>query len=72
MDQPTNYALVEGGIVTNIIWLRPSNTSDFPNTVRLDALPVEIGDTYADGAFTRGGEPVLTAEEPPEEVQPTD
>lgn len=59
MDEPVNYALVENGVVTNIIWLCPSNAGDFPGAVCVSDRPVTIGDLYVEGAFTRGGEPVL-------------
>ena len=28
-----NYALIENGIVANIIWLYPANAGDFPSAV---------------------------------------
>lgn len=55
-----NYALIESGIVTNIIWLSPSNAADFPNAVSYADKPVSIGDTYTDGKFYRDGTEVLT------------
>ena len=55
-----NYALIENGIVTNIIWLLPTNADDFPDAVPMGDRPVAIGDAYADGVFTRDGAPVLT------------
>lgn len=58
-----NYALIENGIITNVIWLHPGNADDFPNAVALDDIPAGIGDTYADGVFYREGERVLTAAE---------
>lgn len=58
-----NYALIEDGVVTNVIWLHPGNASDFPNAVALNDIPAEIGDSYVDGAFYRDGERVLTAAE---------
>ena len=63
MDNPVNYALVEKGFVTNVIWLCPSNADDFPNAVCVSDRPVAIGDLYADGVFTRDGVAVLTFEE---------
>lgn len=63
-----NYALVENGVVTTIIWLDQRNAADFPGSVALGDRPVGIGDSYADGVFTRGGAPVLT---PLEEAQET-
>lgn len=55
-----NYALIENGVVTNVIWLHPANADDFPGAVPVDDVPVDIGDTYADGTFYRNGEKVLT------------
>lgn len=55
-----NYALVENGVVTNIIWLYPGNASDFPSSVPCGDLPVAIEDTYDGEHFYRGGERVLT------------
>lgn len=55
-----NYAVVESGTVTNIIWLYPANASDFPSAVPCGDLPVAIGDTYDGEHFYRGGERVLT------------
>ena len=63
MDNPVNYALVENGAVTNVIWLCPSNAGEFPNAVCVADRPVTVGDLYADGVFTRNGEPVLTESE---------
>ena len=58
-----NYALIENGIITNVIWLHPGNAAEFPNAVALDDIPAGIGDTYADGAFYRDGVKILTAQE---------
>lgn len=58
-----NYALIENGVVTNIIWLYETNADEFPNAVSLGERQVEIGDTYEDGKFFREGAEVLTAEE---------
>ena len=63
MDNPVNYALVENGVVSNVIWLCPSNADEFPGAVCVADRPVTAGDLYADGVFTRDGEPVLTFEE---------
>ena len=57
-----NYALIENGIVDNIIWLYPHNASDFPNATPIGDLLVSIGDEYIDGSFYRNGELVLTCE----------
>lgn len=58
-----NYALVENGIVTNIIWLYETNADEFPDAVKLGERQVEIGDTYDGEKFFRGGTEVLTAAE---------
>ena len=58
-----NYALIENGIITNVIWLHPGNADEFPNAVPLEDIPAGIGDTYEDGVFYRNGERVLTASE---------
>lgn len=55
-----NYAVVENGTVTNIIWLYSGNASDFPVAVPCGELPVAIGDTYDGEHFYRAGEQVLT------------
>ena len=54
------YALIDNGIVTNVIALNDRNASDFPTAVNLGDRPVGIGDTYADGKFYRDGVEVLT------------
>ena len=54
-----NYALIENGIVTNIIWLNERNEAEWPNAVRLYDRMVEVGDTYTDGKFYRDGVEVL-------------
>ena len=58
-----NYALIENGVVSNIIWLYEGNAGEFPGAVALGDRPVLIGDTYEDGKFYRNGTEVLTAEE---------
>ena len=54
------YALIDNGIVSNVIALNDRNASDFPTAVKLGDRPVGIGDTYADGKFYRDGVEVLT------------
>ena len=54
------YALIDNGIVTNIIALNDRNASDFPAAVKLGDRTVGIGDTYTDGKFYRDGVEVLT------------
>ena len=54
------YALINNGIVANIIVLNDRNANDFPAAVKLGDRPVAIGDTYADGKFYRNGAEVLT------------
>ncbi len=58
-----NYAIIEDGIVTNLIWLYPDNAVDFPEAVPCEDYPVFIGDTYQDGVFYHEGERLLSREE---------
>lgn len=55
-----NYALIENGVVTNIIWLYSGNAGDFPDAVRCGDVPVAIGDTYDGHDFYREGARVLS------------
>ena len=63
MDQPTNYAILESGVVTNVIWLCSSNAADFPEAVNVQDRLVSVGDTFEDGVFYHEGVPVPTEEE---------
>jgi hypothetical protein len=55
-----NVAIIENGIVTNIIvGPLPEDTQG----VSVEDRPVAIGDAYTDGVFLRNGEPVLTSAE---------
>ena len=55
-----NYAIVENGIVTNIIVLYPNNAKDFQTAVPCGDVPVAIGDTYDGHDFYREGVRVLS------------
>lgn len=55
-----NYALIENGVIANVIWLYEGNKQEFPNAVALNDVPACVGDTYQDGAFYRNGEKILT------------
>ena len=55
-----NYAMIENGVVANIIWLSPSNAADFPEAIALHDRTVAMGDSYTEGVFLRNGAPVLT------------
>ena len=55
-----NYALIENGIVSNIIVGPLPNGMD---GVALGDRPVAIGDSFQNGMFSRDGEPVLTEAE---------
>ena len=61
------YALIDNGIVTNIISLNDRNASDFPSAVKLYDRPANFGDTYTDGNFYRDGVEVLTPMEQAQE-----
>lgn len=56
-----NYALIDNGVVTNLIWLYSGNAADFPAAVPCGDVPAAIGDTWDGEHFYRGGEQVLTA-----------
>ena len=58
-----DYAWIEDGVVTNVIWLYPGNADEFPNAVPLREVPVTIGDTYEDGVFHRNGDRLLSPQE---------
>ena len=64
-----NYAIVENGIITNIIWLYPTNAENFPNAVPMNDYPVGIGDTYDGEYFYRNGERILSLAEEMADMQ---
>lgn len=55
-----NYALIENGVVTNIIWLYSGNAGDFPSAVPCGDVPVAIDDTWDGEHFYREGARVLS------------
>ena len=55
-----NYALIENGVVTNIIWLYSGNAGEFPSAVPCGDVPVAIGDTWDGQDFYREGARVLS------------
>lgn len=69
---PRTFALIEDGMVVNIISMYAKNLTDFPNAVLATERPVAIGDTYSKGIFMRDGFPVLTYEELAAEAMPLD
>ncbi len=69
MEYATNFAIVEDGVVQNVLWGMVYNMEEFPGAVQVDDLAVEAGDTYADGVFYHGGEPVRTRGEIEAELQ---
>lgn len=54
------YAIIEDGIVTNVIILYPGNAGDFPSAVPCGDVPVAIGDTWDGQNFYREGALVLS------------
>lgn len=56
----TFYALVENGVVVNVMVLYPPSAAEFEGAVPCGDLPVAVGDTYDGSDFYRGGERVLT------------
>lgn len=55
------YALIEDGIVINVIWLNPYNAAQFPGAVPGEVAA--IGDEYRGGRFWRDGQLVKTPDE---------
>ena len=55
-----NYAIVNDGVVVNIISLLDKNAHEFPDAVKIYDRPVRIGDTYDGEKFYRDGVEVLT------------
>ena len=56
-----NYAIIQNGVVVNVIVIAPYNTSDFPDAVPVGDKPVGIGDEYRDGRFWRNSTEVLSS-----------
>lgn len=56
-----NYALIENGVVINLIWLYEGNAHEFPNAVALGDRPVAIGDSYQNGVFIKANPPEETS-----------
>ncbi len=63
MNEPKDYALIENGVVVNVIWLCESNAGEFPDAVCISDRSVTIGDQYTGEVFLREGNSVLTYEE---------
>lgn len=57
-----NMALIENGVVTNILWCS-DREPETDTMINCGELPVGIGDSYRDGAFYRDGEKIMTAYE---------
>ena len=59
------YAIVEDGIITNMIKLEPINAYEFPNAIYAEEWDIQIGDLYNsdDGNFYRGEEKLLSVRE---------
>lgn len=61
MANETFYALVENGVVINVMVLYSPSAAEFEGAVPCGEIPVAIGDTYDGEHFYRAGERVLTA-----------
>ena len=57
----TFYALVENGVVTNVMVLYPPSAAEFAGAVPCGDLPVAVGDTYDGEHFFRDGVQVISA-----------
>ena len=45
------YAIIENGVVINVISLDATNAAEFPGAVQIDNVPAVIGDVYENGQF---------------------
>ena len=54
------YAVIEDGVVVNVIILYPGGAKSFPDAVPCGDVPVAIGDTYDGQDFYREGARVLS------------
>ena len=54
------YAVIEDGVVVNIIILYPGGAKSFPDAVPCGDTPVAIGDTWDGEHFYREGAQVLS------------
>ena len=50
MSEPRNHAVVENGIVTNVIWICPEQAAEF-GAVPITNPEAGIGWAYLDGIF---------------------
>lgn len=55
-----NYAIINNGIVTNIIWADERVIHEFPNAVDIGDLPVQIGDAYDKECFFRDSVKIMS------------
>ena len=54
------YAVIEDGVVVNVIILYPGGAKSFPTAVPCGDVPVAIGDTWDGQDFYREGARVLS------------
>lgn len=64
-----NFALLDNGIVTNIIWIKPEQQSEFQPGAPTGDLPVMTGDTYENGKFYRYGKEITPEAPAPEPTE---
>ena len=63
MNYATNFAIIENGVVSNVLWGMVYNSDEWPNAIQVNDLAVQIGDSYENGKFYRNGEEVLSRAE---------
>ena len=63
MNYATNFAIVENGVVSNVLWGMVYNSDEWPNAIQVNELAVQIGDSYENGKFYRNGVEVLSRAE---------
>ena len=63
MNYATNFAIIENGVVSNVLWGMVYNSDEWPNAIQVNDLAVQIGNSYENGKFYRNGEEVLSRAE---------
>lgn len=63
MNYATNFAIVENGVVSNVLWGMVYNSDEWPNAIQVNDLAVQIGDSYENGKFYRDGAEVMSRAE---------
>lgn len=65
------YALIDNGVVINMIVIGANNLYEFPTAIPIEGLAVQIGDEYSDldERFYHNEEPIYSIEEQNQQLQ---